>query len=710
MQLGKSGHAPEGRRLFLLSLVLLRLVLLLPAVALLCVSMGHAQAAPVQAPFHARIGNSVVVLTGPWKFHPGDDPGWADPRFDDSNWSAMDLTPPEGSYDPVTGSSGFVPGWTVRGYPHLIGYAWYRLRVQVQNDSAGPELSTLALSLPLNFDDAYQVFVNGQMIGQFGGFSTRGVTFYNSQPRAFPLPAQIRGGDATIAVRIWMDASTPLTNADAGGLHGPPMLGQSSSIAAMLQLEWDAVNRTQIANLLSFTLLLLTALLGCVLFWLDPGELAYLWLALACTASCLARATVVEGYYSMSLSMTAESFLQDVLLQPVTIGLWALFWGFWFGLDEIRRLSRLAVLLVIVSCLSLSMLRPPLYGTVVPVGASSALVPLALVFKLLLGALLLWITYCGIRKRAADGLMALLPILCTVFWAYSEELTVVHIPTILRFLGITVTFGQISTFLMLTSISILLMRRFIRSQREREQWRLEIEQARQVQQVLIPEAPPTIPGFKMASEYRPAQQVGGDFFQILPNRSGGVLVAIGDVSGKGMPAAMTVSLLVGTLRTLAHFTDNPAEILSAMNVRMMARSHDGFTTCIVLRVKCDGEVTAANAGHLSPYVRGRETIVESGLPLGLSAGTKYPETSFRLGENEQITLVSDGVVEARGRGGELFGFDRTAAVAGGSAEAIALAAQQFGQSDDITVLTVTRVPEGEKPATTVTTAVFSVVR
>jgi serine phosphatase RsbU (regulator of sigma subunit) len=254
------------------------------------------------------------------------------------------------------------------------------------------------------------------------------------------------------------------------------------------------------------------------------------------------------------------------------------------------------------------------------------------------------------------------------------------------------------------------MRRFVRGQREREQWRLEIEQARQVQQVLIPEAPPTVPGFKMASEYLPAQQVGGDFFQILPNKTGGVIAVIGDVSGKGMPAAMTVSLLVGTVRTLVHFTENPGEILAAMNFRMLARSHGGFTTCLVLRVAPDGTVRAANAGHLSPYLRGKEFTVEAGLPLGLSAASKYPETTFRLAENEQITLVSDGVVEARGKHGELFGFDRTAALAAESAESIAHAAQEFGQSDDITVLTVTRVPANEKPATTVTTAVFQLVR
>ena len=82
---------------------------------------------------------------------------------------------------------------------------------------------------------------------------------------------------------------------------------------------------------------------------------------------------------------------------------------------------------------------------------------------------------------------------------------------------------------------------------------------------------------------------------------------IGDVSGKGMPAAMTVSLLVGTVRTLAHYTQSPGEILTAMNQRMLARSQGGFTTCLVLRLDANGKLTVANAGHLAPYINGSES-------------------------------------------------------------------------------------------------------
>jgi serine phosphatase RsbU (regulator of sigma subunit) len=216
-----------------------------------------------------------------------------------------------------------------------------------------------------------------------------------------------------------------------------------------------------------------------------------------------------------------------------------------------------------------------------------------------------------------------------------------------------------------------------------------MESARTVQQVLIPTEIPPVPGFAIHCVYKPAGQVGGDFFQVVPLDSGGALIVVGDVSGKGMPAAMTVSLLVGTFRTLAHYTHKPSEILGSMNRRMLSRSQGGFTTCVVLRIEPQGTVIVANAGHLAPYLAGQEIAVQNGLPLGITAGTEYPEVSVPLPPGAQLTLYSDGVVEARAQSGELFGFDRAAALSTQPAEVIAQTAQTFGQDDDITVLTVT---------------------
>jgi serine phosphatase RsbU (regulator of sigma subunit) len=99
----------------------------------------------------------------------------------------------------------------------------------------------------------------------------------------------------------------------------------------------------------------------------------------------------------------------------------------------------------------------------------------------------------------------------------------------------------------------------------------------------------------------------------------------------------------------------------------------------------------ADAGHLAPYLEGKEVAVEPGLPLGLNVRSIYKESTFKLATGEQLTLLTDGVAEARSSSGELFGFDRTAAVASQSAESIVRAAQEFGQEDDITVLTLMRL-------------------
>ena len=241
---------------------------------------------------------------------------------------------------------------------------------------------------------------------------------------------------------------------------------------------------------------------------------------------------------------------------------------------------------------------------------------------------------------------------------------------------------------------IVFARALMRDREEKHRLAAEMESARVVQQVLVPEEIPAVPGFEIEAVYRPFGQVGGDFFQILPVASEGaaegLLVVIGDVSGKGM----LVSLLVGTVRTLAHYTQSPGQMLAAMNDRMIGRSSGGFTTCLVLRLEHDGRVRLANAGHLSPYLAGGEVAVAGGLPLGLMAGVEYAETEFVLAPGERLTLLTDGVLEARDGKGELLGFERMAGLTLRPAAGVADAAQQWGQDDDITVLTVARVGAG----------------
>ena len=234
-------------------------------------------------------------------------------------------------------------------------------------------------------------------------------------------------------------------------------------------------------------------------------------------------------------------------------------------------------------------------------------------------------------------------------------------------------------------------RRFIKAQTEKAILDSEMAAAREVQQVIVPEADESFPGYAVESVYKPAQQVGGDFFQILPVEGGGLLIVLGDVAGKGLPAAMLVSMLVGSIRILADVTHDPALILRKLDDRLVGRSRGGFSTALAAFIAEDGRVTIANAGHLSPYLDGREIELKGALPLGIVSGTQYESTSFELLAGSRLTFYSDGVVEAQNTKGELFGFERAQAMSREPAAEIARSAVEFGQSDDITVVTIERL-------------------
>jgi hypothetical protein len=241
----------------------------------------------------------------------------------------------------------------------------------------------------------------------------------------------------------------------------------------------------------------------------------------------------------------------------------------------------------------------------------------------------------------------------------------------------------------LLAIGALLLFRFSRVAHQQARAAAELEAAQRVQSLLLRRTQVEPSYARTEVVYYPAQEVGGDFFHTA-HIQGATRIVVGDVSGKGMGAAMLVSLLLGALDSI---TDaDPADLLRRLNILMTARQQGGFATCICARLSPDGALTFANAGHLAPYRNGEEMPVGSGLPLGLAASADYSEIALEITPGDVVTFLTDGVVEAQSPTGELFGFARTAAISTHSAEAIAHAAQAFGQEDDITVLTLTFAP------------------
>lgn len=244
----------------------------------------------------------------------------------------------------------------------------------------------------------------------------------------------------------------------------------------------------------------------------------------------------------------------------------------------------------------------------------------------------------------------------------------------------------------LVYVSINEAQRYFRTQTEKAALEGEMAAAREVQRVMVPEDRSSISGYAVESVYRPAAEVGGDFFQVVPLKSGRTLIVIGDVSGKGLSAAMIVSMIVGMLSVVSSFTEEPAEILAELNRRLCGRAHGGFATCLAVRFDDDGRLALANAGHPPPYLNGTELPMAGSMPLGIVEDAVSVQTTLEMRPGDRAVFLTDGIVEAKNADGALFGFPRVESLlqAGASARAIADAAQQHGQNDDLTVISIAR--------------------
>jgi len=242
--------------------------------------------------------------------------------------------------------------------------------------------------------------------------------------------------------------------------------------------------------------------------------------------------------------------------------------------------------------------------------------------------------------------------------------------------------------------------------RERERIEQELKVARLVQQQFLPQALPDLPGWQVAMFYRPARTVGGDFYDFIPLPGGQVMVVVGDVTDKGVPAAMVMASTHALMRAAAPRLINPGAVLGRVNDLLFTDTPAHmFVTCLALLLDTGtGHVTFANAGHDVPYVRTADGVAElraKGMPLGLMPGMTYEEKAFTFRPGDCALLYSDGLSEAHGPDREMFGFGRVAALAGTGASGQALidlclteldafTGPDHEQEDDITLLSLVR--------------------
>jgi hypothetical protein len=390
-------------------------------------------------------------------------------------------------------------------------------------------------------------------------------------------------------------------------------------------------------------------------------------------------------------SIPCNNLLLDGLAQPLIYAAWVMVFWVWFGLQRPHWLPRLTAVLTLLLAVSYILGDEVFFG-LVPHGVAVHFLAVSLMLRLLLFALLLWVVVEGIRRQGVEGWLVLPVVVLRGINAFTTLLSLLHIRMYWFPFGVEVDLGTFANLLVALVIALLLLRRLLQSVKRQRLMALDVKQAQEVQQVILPEARLALPGLTIESEYRPAREVGGDFFQIIPHNSdGNLLIVAGDVTGKGLQAGMLVALLVGAIRTAARFTDDPVVVLGELNQRLMGRG-DAQATCLALRIDADGGATLANAGHVAPYLNGEELAMEGALPLGMFEGAESSVMHFELKAGDRLVLMSDGIAEAMDANGRLFGFERVHELlrTATTAAEIAGAAQAFGQEDDISVISVTR--------------------
>jgi serine phosphatase RsbU (regulator of sigma subunit)/ketosteroid isomerase-like protein len=245
--------------------------------------------------------------------------------------------------------------------------------------------------------------------------------------------------------------------------------------------------------------------------------------------------------------------------------------------------------------------------------------------------------------------------------------------------------------------------------RERERVEQELRVARTIQQASLPKEVPEMEGWQISPFYRPAREVGGDFYDFHLLSEGRLGVVVGDATGKGVPAALVMSTTCGMLQLAAQALDSssPSEVLARVNETLLARIPlNMFVTCFYCILDPESaSLSYANAGHDLPYLRrvggDAEELRARGMPLGLMPGMSYEQKEMVLGAGEAALFYSDGLVEAHDQRGEMFGFPRLRALVAEHGEDRSLedflmeelysfVGEGWEQEDDITLLTLRR--------------------
>jgi phosphoserine phosphatase RsbU/P len=631
---------------------------------------------------------SPLVLNKGWRVGISSDPGAANPGFDDSRWAVRDGT---GTIADVA-----EPGEDSVHPDHEDKYAWFRLHIKLAPNH-GPD--ALLIELPVtqsnsmnigNTGPGADVFANGKLILPEGPHPDE--TFnYQQISRLYKLNIPASEDSLTLAIRT-LYVPFGLKGYTNFFYNRTFLIGNPQDLEKELQLWTVRTLFERLPRLVIAILLLVLSVFLLTLYFTQKGHPEYLWLALH------ELVQVPIGIIDQAgSSAQLNNFWYGALdLQLVFVSAY-LYFEFLVSFLALKRRWYIKGLRYTAPILLLIAPTILMVGHNKAIGVMLVVVLICAVFWVIGWAIFVFLTLiiATIKRNFEAGLL-LIPLVLTMVGiiepflaggmgdfgggSYKSPLTIQAGP-------IPIHFAAIADFTGLLAIILIIFVRFLRIHHEQERASSELAAARSVQELMIPREKVETPGYEVDSVYNPATEVGGDFFHVEPTADGGLLITLGDVAGKGLQAAMNVSMLMGALRRTSE--RSPARILESLN-RVLIGS-ESFTTCQVAWFGPDGEVVVANAGHLPPYLNTQEVRLPGGLPLGVISEVTYDEVRLYLHPGDRLLMMSDGVVEARQGSGELFGFDRVHNLSNQTAFYIADAAKAFGQEDDITVLTIRRL-------------------
>jgi hypothetical protein len=641
------------------------------------------------APFVADcLGKGAVPVDGAWQFHMGDDLSWAQPGVEDSTgqngWESIQVDTP----------------WGAQTHANQTGYAWYRRHIHIAPaPGASPDVALLIPAI----DDLYELYWNGVRVGGSGSFPPH----FDYQ---FGIPAQTYGlgpiRDGVLAVRVLKIPDVSTDDGTAGGFEGAPHIGSPDAIARLKDsLDYHWLRSQQFRFGLTW-LYVLTSFLSFMAWLRDRKQRLLFWLA---AYTFMPLLEVLGTGIRLRVSGVWLTMLVQTAIQIREVCQWFLL-VYLLQLEESPRLLRFLRISAWMTTIA-GMVDGGLTFLILQVPdrlliwADAALTAVILPVEILPAVLVLIALFRRKRLDAARWTVAIFACALATWYSisnvalqgdrYTHWTLAQRMGTpMLSFFGNQVPVQGVLRTLLFASIVYAVIRYAAEYRRRQASLEQEYQNARELQQILVPEALPEIPGFRLTSAYRPAQEVGGDFFQIIPlegEHSGSTIIVLGDVSGKGLKAAMTVSMIVGAVRTLADASASPARILEGLNRRLYGRLEGGFATCVALRLDSNGLCTLATAGHPAPVLNREELPLPGALPLAILPHNVYEEFPQQLRPGDHLALYTDGLLEARNASGELYGFERLTILFGNqaSAEQASAEAVAFGQDDDVTVLTLT---------------------